>query len=287
MKNLLKVLKLSFMMMMVIALAVGCTSKADETTTEAADNPTDAVVELNDYEKIVERGYIVLGLDDTFAPMGFRDSNDELVGFDVDLAKEVFARLDIELRFQPIDWSMKETELNSGNIDMIWNGYTITDERMEKVLFSKPYIKNRQIIVTKADSAIVAKTDLEGKYVSAQSESSSVDAINKDADFVALIMDNAPVTFDTNNEAFLDLEAGRVDAVVADEILAMYYLSQKGAENYSVLSEDLGKEEYGIGFRKSSKELVEAVDGALNSMREDGVMGEISKKWFAEDIINY
>lgn len=285
MKKLLKGLQLTFMMMMVLALAVGCSSK-EEATNEAVDT-NEAVVELNDYEKIVERGYIVLGLDDTFAPMGFRDANDELVGFDVDLAKEVFARLDIELRFQPIDWSMKETELNSGNIDMIWNGYTITDERMEKVLFSKPYIKNRQIIVTKADSGIVAKADLEGKYVSAQSESSSVDAINKDADFVALIKDNAPITFDTNNEAFLDLEAGRVDAVVADEILAMYYLSQKGAENYSVLSEDLGKEEYGIGFRKSSEALVEAVDGALNSMREDGVMGEISKKWFAEDIINY
>lgn len=271
--------------MVVIAFTVGCTSKAVETP-EVADT-NEAVVELNDYEKIVERGYIVLGLDDTFAPMGFRDSSNELVGFDIDLAKEVFERLDIELRFQQIDWSMKETELNSGNIDMIWNGYTITDDRLEKVLFSKPYIKNRQIIVTKADSGIVTKADLEGKYVSAQSESSSVDAINKDTVFVALIKDNAPITFDTNNEAFLDLEAGRVDAVVADEILAMYYLSQKGAENYSVLAEDLGKEEYGIGFRKTSKEVVEAVDGALDSMREDGVMGEISKKWFAEDIINY
>jgi len=285
MKNLLKVLQLTVIMSLVLVFAVGCTSKEADTT-EVADS-NEAVAELNDYEKIVERGYIVLGLDDTFAPMGFRDADNELVGFDVDLAKEVFARLDIELRFQPIDWSMKETELNSGNIDMIWNGYTITDERMEKVLFSKPYIKNRQIIVTRADSGITTKADLEGKYVSAQSESSSVDAINKDADFVGLIKDNSPITFDTNNEAFLDLEAGRVDAVVADEILAMYYLSQKGAENYTVLSEDLGKEEYGIGFRKTSKEVVEAVDGALNSMREDGVMGEISKKWFAEDIINY
>jgi len=285
MKNLLKVLQLTVIMSLVLVFAVGCTSKEADTT-EVADS-NEAVAELNDYEKIVERGYIVLGLDDTFAPMGFRDADNELVGFDVDLAKEVFARLDIELRFQPIDWSMKETELNSGNIDMIWNGYTITDERMEKVLFSKPYIKNRQIIVTKYDSGIVTKADLEGKYVSAQSESSSVDAINKDTEFVALIKDNAPITFDTNNEAFLDLEAGRVDAVVADEILAMYYLSQKGAENYNVLAEDLGKEEYGIGFRKTSKEVVEAVDGALDSMREDGIMGEISKKWFAEDIINY
>ncbi|MGB3367513.1 MAG: amino acid ABC transporter substrate-binding protein [Acidaminobacteraceae bacterium] len=285
MKNLLKVLQLTVIMALVLVFTVACTSKEADTN-EVADS-NEAVAELNDYEKIVERGYIVLGLDDTFAPMGFRDADNELVGFDVDLAKEVFARLDIELRFQPIDWSMKETELNSGNIDMIWNGYTITDERMEKVLFSKPYIKNRQIIVTKYDSGIVTKADLEGKFVSAQSESSSVDAINKDTEFVALIKDNAPITFDTNNEAFLDLEAGRVDAVVADEILAMYYLSQKGAENYNVLAEDLGKEEYGIGFRKTSKEVVEAVDGALDSMREDGVMGEISKKWFAEDIINY
>ena len=287
MKKYLKALTLLALLLMTFALMAGCSAKEEATTNEAADNSNEAEVTLNDYEKIRERGYIVLGLDDTFAPMGFRDSNEELVGFDVDLAKEVFARLDLELRFQPIDWSMKETELNSGNIDMIWNGYTITDERIEKVLFSKPYIKNRQIIVTRKDSGLTTKADLEGKYVAAQSESSSVDAINKDADFVAIIMDNAPITFDTNNEAFLDLEAKRVDAVVADEILAMYYLSQKGADDYYVLAEDLGKEEYGLGFRKTSQELVDAVDEALDSMREDGVMGEISKKWFSEDIINY
>ena len=105
---------------------------------EVAEQTSDA------YDQIVERGYIIMGLDDTFAPMGFRDEKNEIVGFDVDLAKEVFARLDLEVKFQPIDWTMKETELNSGNIDLIWNGYTITEERKQKVSFTKPYLKNRQ-----------------------------------------------------------------------------------------------------------------------------------------------
>jgi len=106
---------------------------------------------------------IIMGLDDTFAPMGFRDENGDLAGFDIDLAKEVFSRNGYEVKFQPIDWTMKETELNSGNIDVIWNGYSITEERREKVAFTDAYLENRQIIVTLADSSINSKSDLEGK----------------------------------------------------------------------------------------------------------------------------
>ncbi|MDF2893035.1 MAG: ABC-type transporter, periplasmic subunit family 3 [Clostridia bacterium] len=237
------------------------------------------------YSEIKDKGFIVVGLDDTFAPMGFRDEKGEVVGFDVDLAKEVFKRNNLEVKFQPIDWSMKETELNTGNIDAIWNGYTITDERKEKVAFTNPYLENRQVIITLANSSIKSKKDLKDKIVAAQNESSSVDAMNKEPEVVSSLKNGEIIVLDTNNEAFMDLEAGRIDAVVADEILARYYISQRGVEKYAVLEDDFGKEEYGIGIRKTDKELLAAIEKALDEMRKDGTAAEISKKWFGDNII--
>ncbi|MDD2235177.1 MAG: amino acid ABC transporter substrate-binding protein [Desulfitobacteriaceae bacterium] len=230
-----------------------------------------------------ERGSVVMGLDDTFAPMGFRDKNNEIVGFDVDLANEVFKRIGIEVKFQQIDWTMKETELKSGNIDVIWNGYTITEERKAKgVAFTQPYLENRQWVITLADSAINCKADLEGKRVAIQNESSAVDAVNTEPELVASFAGGEPILFDTNNEAFMDLEAKRADAVVADEVLARYYIKLRGVEKYKVLEEHFGEEEYGIGVRKDDVELLEAIDNALNELREDGTYEKIYQKWFAE-----
>jgi polar amino acid transport system substrate-binding protein len=225
---------------------------------------------------------VVMGLDDTFAPMGFRDEKNEIVGFDVDLAKEVFKRNGYELKLQPIDWSMKETELNSGNIDMIWNAYTITDERKEKVAFTEPYLDNSQVIVVLADSEIKTKKDLAGKKVAAQTGSSAVDAMNTEPELVKAFSGGEPVLFDTNDQAFMDLEAERSDAVVADEVLARYYIKLRGVEKYRVLDEDFGDEEYGIGFRKDDKELLQMVENTLNDMRKDGTFDEIYQKWFGK-----
>ncbi len=226
---------------------------------------------------------VIMGLDDTFAPMGFRDENGELVGFDIDLAREVFGRNGYEVQFQPIDWSMKETELNSGNIDLIWNGYSITEERKEKVAFTDPYLENRQIIITLADSDISSKSDLAGKKVAVQNGSSTLDAIYKEPEIVESFDGGEPVLFDTNHEAFMDLEAGRVDAVVSDEVLARYYIQQKNPEDYRILDEDFGSEEYGIGLRKEDKELLEMINSTLNEMREDGSFDEIYEKWFGDN----
>lgn len=234
-------------------------------------------------EAIVERGYIVMGLDDTFAPMGFRDENGELIGFDIDLANEVFERIGVEVKFQPIDWSMKETELNSNNIDVIWNGYSITDERKAKVAFADAYLENKQIIVTMADSSINSKSDLEGKKVAVQNGSSTLDAIYKEPGIVESFDGGEPILFDTNNEAFMDLEAGRADAVVADEVLARYYIQQKNQEEYKILEEDFGREEYGIGVRKEDKELLEIINNTLDDMRSDGSYDDIYEKWFGEN----
>ena len=226
---------------------------------------------------------IIMGLDDTFAPMGFRDESGELVGFDIELAKEVAKKLDVEIEFQPIDWSMKETELNTGNIDLIWNGYSITEERKEKVAFSTPYLANSQIVVTLADSPIVKLADLEGLAVAVQAESSAVDAAYSKEGFVESLKDGKMIEFSTNNEAFNDLEAGRSDAIVVDEVLARYYMKQNGEEKYKVLEENLGDEEFGVGLRKEDTQLLEDINKALDELMKDGTYDEIYNKWFSDN----
>lgn len=235
-------------------------------------------------ESTLDKDTLIIGLDDAFAPMGFRDESGEIVGFDVDLAKELGDRLDKEVTFQPIDWTMKEAELNSGNIDFIWNGYTITEDRKEKVDFSTPYLNNSQVIVTLADSDIKTKADLAGKKVGAQNESSAVAAMEKEAELYASFNGGKAITFEDNNQALMDLEAGRCDAIVADEILVRYYIKLKGEEKFKVLDENFGEEEYGVGMRKGDTKMLEAFNKALEEMKADGTMKEVSEKWFAEDI---
>jgi len=213
--------------------------------------------------------------------MGFRDEKGELVGFDVDLANEVAERIGVTIKFQPIDWSMKETELNAGNIDLIWNGYTITAERQEKVAFTKPYLENSQIIVTLADSDINTKVDLAGKNVAVQAESSALDAINSEPEVAESF--GELVEFSTNNEAFSDLESGRTDALVVDEVNARYFMKQVGEEKYKVLDEDFGDEEYGIGLRKEDTELLKKINDAMDEMKKDGTYDAIYAKWFSEN----
>lgn len=225
---------------------------------------------------------LIIGVDDTFAPMGFRDENNELVGFDIDLATLIAEKIDIEIEFLPIDWAMKETELNSKNIDMIWNGYTITDKRKEQVNFTTPYLENRQIIIVSAKSDITSKADLAGKTLSVQKESSALEAVMKEESFAASLNEGKPIEFDTNIDCFMDLEAGRSDAIVCDEVLARYVMKQRGAEKYRVLEENFGEEEYGIGVRKSDTELLNQLNNALEECMKDGSYDELYKKWFAE-----
>ena len=257
-KNLLKTIRLANLLVLIALFAVGCAQESQTDTEE-----------------------LIMGLDDTFAPMGFRDENGNLVGFDVDLATEVAKRIGVTIKFQPIDWSMKETELNAGNIDLIWNGYTITPLRQEQVAFTKPYLENSQIIVTLADSDIMTKADLAGRNVTVQAESSALDAINAEPEVAATFGDL--VEFSTNNEAFSDLESGRSEALVVDEVNARYYMKQLGEEKYKVLEEDFGDEEYGIGLRKDDAELLKKINKAMDAMISDGTYDEIYGKWFSEN----
>ncbi|MEK4670856.1 amino acid ABC transporter substrate-binding protein [Niallia sp. FSL R7-0271] len=222
---------------------------------------------------------LVIGIDDKFAPMGFRDENNEIVGFDIDYAKAAAEKMGMKAQFQPIDWKTKESELSSGRIDLIWNGYTITDERKEKVLFTEPYLKNAQVVVTLADSSLSKLNDLEGKVVGLQSLSSASDAL--DADPIKSKIKTV-TEFADNVSALNDLKSGRLDAVVIDEIVINYYMTKEEG-TFKVLDESLAPEEYGVGVKKGNEDLLNKLQKALDEMNEDGTASEISEKWFGED----
>lgn len=251
------------------------TEKTDSTAGQETDKQENASLE---YEELI------IGVDDTFAPMGFLDENNELTGFDIDMAQAVSEKLGIPVTFQTIEWSMKEQELNQGNIDLIWNGYSVTEERKEQVLFTNSYLDNKQVVVTMADSGINTLDDLAGKVVAAQEDSSAVVAIDANPELAASFADRPE--FATNDMAIMDMEAGRSDAVVADSVLLNYVISHKeDPSQYKILEEDLGSEEFAVGVRKEDTALAEAINEAFEELKEDGTAAELSEKWFGEDVV--
>jgi polar amino acid transport system substrate-binding protein len=222
---------------------------------------------------------LIIGIDDKFAPMGFRDEKNEIVGFDIDYARAAAEKMGKEAVFQPIDWSSKESELNSGRIDLIWNGYTITDERKEKVLFTKPYLKNAQVVVTLAKSDMTKMEDLAGKVIGLQKLSSAADALNA-SELKAKV--KTVTEFPDNVLALSDLKIGRIDAVVIDQIVADYYMA-KEKDTFKLLEDSLAPEEYGIGVKKGNEALLSELQKALDALNQDGTAAKISEKWFGED----
>jgi polar amino acid transport system substrate-binding protein len=230
---------------------------------------------------VKDKGKLVLGLDDSFPPMGFRNENNEIVGYDIDLAKETAKRLGVQLVTQPIDWNAKEQELNTGKIDCIWNGFTITDERAKAMAFTRPYLKNAQVVVVKKGSGYASLASLKGKKVGLQAGSSAADALAAAKDFRASL--KQVVEFKDNLTALMDLEAKGVDAVVMDLIVANDNIKRSG-KAYTVLAESLAPENYGVGFRKGDLSLRDAVQATLEAMAKDGTIAKISTKWFGSDI---
>ncbi len=224
---------------------------------------------------------IVIGLDDNFPPMGFRDDNGELVGFDIDLAKEAGKRLGIPVEFKPIDWDSKEAALKSKQVDMLWNGLTITEDRGKQIAFSKPYLNNAQILVVRADSPITDRAGLAGKVVGTQEGSSSVEALDKQVNFKNSLQDVKK--YGDFVAAFMDLEVGRTDGLLVDSVVGRYYMSKKPGK-FKVIDDKMGDEQYGIGMRKEDTLLQEKLNGVLKDMSADGTMTQLSQKWFNEDI---
>ena len=175
--------------------------------------------------KIKQKGQLILGLDDSFPPMGYRDDKNNIVGYDIDLAKEVCRRMGVELKLQPIVWKTNVTELNKGNIDCVWNGMTINDERKEAMNMSESYMNNRQIVVTLKNSGITNLSDLSGKSVILQAGSTAVGALDSRPDIKSLIKGGKGTEVQDNVLAMFELRKGSGDAVVMDEIVARYYIA--------------------------------------------------------------
>ena len=223
----------------------------------------------------------VVGFDSEFPPMGFVDKDGSYAGFDLDLAKEVAKRLDMEFVAQPIAWDSKDQELKSGNISCIWNGFTITDDRKDAYEWTAAYMKNQQVVVVKNDSSVKTLADLAGLKVCVQKDSSGLAAIESNPDLMASFKETVQV--DSYLNAMMELEAGSVDAIVMDEIVARYEIQTSG-KPFVVLDEAISAEEYGVGFLKGNTELRDKVQKTLEEMAKDGTMAKISQKWFGSDV---
>lgn len=231
-----------------------------------------------------QENILVLGMDDSFPPMGFRNENNELVGFDIDLAQEVCNKLGLQLKVQPISWAAKEQELDSGNIDCIWNGFGYTEERNEAMTLSKPYIKDKSMFVVKTDSNYSTQDDLAGKKIGVQSGSIQERRL-AESKFGKSV--GEVIGYTDYLTALMDLETGNVDAVYMSEISGNYIMNQQGKE-FNTFDASIGEESKGmvIAFKKGNIELKDKVEQAIEEIRQEGKLGEISIKWFGKDITN-
>ena len=249
--------------------------------TQLASNPT-----VDNWDKYQQQKSITVGFDNTFVPMGFEEKNGNYAGFDIELAKNVSKKLGITVHFQPIDWDMKETELQNGTIDAIWNGYSATDERREKVAFTIPYMQNTQILVVKKTSGIHSVEDMTGKVLGAQNGSSGMLDFEEHPEVLKnRVKGEDADQYQSVNEAIIDLKNDRIDALLIDRVYADYYLTTEGiADEYDTIPSGFESESFAVGVRPADKKLLEALNQAFKELYQEGIFQQISQKWFGEDV---
>nr|WP_256469578.1 amino acid ABC transporter substrate-binding protein [Fructobacillus apis] len=244
--------------------------------------PGDQSARPDQWDRIQSEKTITIGLDDTFVPMGFRDKQGKLIGFDIDLAEKVFANLGIKVKWQTIDWTMKETELNTGNIDLLWNGYTKTPERAKQVAFSKDYHQAKLTLVVNKTSGIRRFSDMTGKSLGIQTGSSAETDLNAHPDVLKkYLAGREAVGYDSFDKAFTDLNAKRIDGILVDEDYARYYIEhQANPDDYALLSGDFQPSEDVVGMRKSDHGLQKAINRELDRLQKDGFINALEERWF-------
>ncbi len=230
-------------------------------------------------QTVVNSGCFVVGVDDTFPPLSFTDANGELVGFDIDLAREVASRLGVACEVRPIAWKDKEDELESGKIDCI-GSMAVIPHSIENMSLTEAYINDNLVFVVRGDSNIMWLRDLKGKKIGMQTGSTTYDVFmesefSKEAEAVPL-MDNMAV--------LQQVKEGKVDVGFVDSLAAFYFI-RSNSERYFILPDSLSEEDLAIAFRKEDKELCGRVQKILSEMKADGTLGKISQKWFKSDII--
>lgn len=282
MKSLKRLMALMFAVLMTVALAA-CGSSQSGAASAGASAGSSAAAETKT---------LTLGFDAEYPPYGYKDDSGNYVGYDIDLAKEACSRLGWELILQPIDWDSKDLELDSGNIDVIWNGMTMTG-REDDYTWIGPYVDNSIVFVVRSDSGINSKADLSGKAVITQAGSSALTALTVDpgdgSNDENLALAKTFSTLDQSpdyNSAFMNLESGVDDAVAVDIGVANYQLESRG-DTFKMLEEPLSTEQYGIAFKKGNTELRDQVKGALDKMWDDGTFMKISDTWGLSDMICY
>ena len=231
----------------------------------------------NLYEKIKEEGVIRIGTEGTYAPFTFHDESGELTGYDVEVAKEVANRLGLEVEFMETQWDAMFAGLDAERFDMIANQVGIKPERQEKYDFSTPYtISTAVVVVRKENNDIQSFEDLEGKKA-AQSLTSNYGEMAKanGAELVGV-------------EGFIQaielITSERADLTLNDKLSVLDFLKQKPDAPIKIVAESDDAAESAFMFRQGNEELVEAVNGALKEMKEDGTLKQISEKWFGEDV---
>ena len=249
--------------------------------TQLASNPT-----VDNWDKYQQQKSITVGFDNTFVPMGFEEKNGNYAGFDIELVQYVSKKLGITVHFQPIDWDMKETELQNGTIDAIWNGYSATDERREKVAFTIPYMQNTQILVVKKTSGIHSVEDMTGKVLGAQNGSSGMLDFEEHPEVLKNRVKGGDADqYQSVNEAIIDLKNDRIDALLIDRVYADYYLTTEGiADEYDTIPSGFESESFAVGVRPADKKLLEALNQAFKELYQEGIFQQISQKWFGEDV---
>ena len=266
-----KFLAAAFAVVMALSVMTGCSSSSENTTTENEETTAEGESASS------ERTQHIVGFDAEYPPYGYMAEDGSYVGFDLDLAQEVCNRNGWELVKQPIDWNSKDMELNSGTIDCIWNGFTMTG-REDEYTFSEPYVDNSIVFVVMNDSDIRTEADLAGKVVVTQADSSALAALTNTEDNdenLALAASFAALEQVADyNTAFMELESGVVDAIAVDIGVAQYQLTSRG-DTFRQLEEPLSTEQYAIAFKLGNTELRDQVQATLDEMLEDGTFDEI------------
>lgn len=235
----------------------------------------------NSWTKIKNAGTLVLGVDPTYPPMGFLDANKNVIGFDIDLAKEVCTRLGLTLKIQQIKWDSNVKELDKGTVDCLWSGYTILQDRKASVLFSEPYMINRQVFVVKADSGYLKRSDLAGKKLGISVDSDLYGSLDVNADFEMSL--GKIVEIKDSTKLLISLKNGDINAALMDECDYLYN-TIKDSKDYKILDGELTNVAVGIGFRKGDNALMQKIQTVLAAMSNDGKATEISKEWFGKDL---
>lgn len=264
----------------VVTVLAGCGGKD---SSKSADSKDSAAT----FEEKKEGDTFTVGFDQDFPPMGFVGDDGEYTGFDLELAKEVCDRNGWEFNPEPIAWDSKDALLKSGEIDCIWNGFTMNG-REDEYTFSVPYVDNSQVIVVAEDSGIEKLTDLAGKTVGVQAASAALDVLQSEeeggqkelADTFAALNE-----FADYNTAFTELQAGALDALAIDVGVAKYQIKSRG-EGFVMLEESLNTEQYAIGFKKGNDELCDIVNADLQKLADDGTVQELAEKYEIADMVS-